>query len=59
MLTVEDLCDILRLNKKAVQKMLRQGTITAHKINNKEWRVSRAALQDYLDRTSNKPGSKQ
>ena len=48
-LTVEELCDVLKIGKRLAYKLLRNGEIPSLKIG-RIYRISKAAVIEYLNR---------
>ena len=49
LLTVADMCQILRVNEKAVQRLCKRGEVPAVRIG-RRWYVPRAAFIDFVTR---------
>lgn len=53
MLTFGEVCDILRITPKTLRKLINAGEIKAVRVGgNGAYRISKEALQDYLDRNA-------
>ena len=61
-MTVEDVCDALKVSPSYAYKILKSGILKSFKIGGKEWRVTKNALIEYvnnkLNENSKKPKSK-
>ncbi|MBE8954903.1 MAG: helix-turn-helix domain-containing protein [Quinella sp. 2Q5] len=52
-LTVDELCEFLRIGRTSAYRLLKSNQIEAVHLNRK-WLVSEQAVQDYLQKQSNK-----
>ena len=52
-LTVDELCEFLRIGRTSAYRLLKSNQIEAVHLNRK-WLVSERAVQDYLQKQSNK-----
>lgn len=52
LITIEELCDILRIGRNAAYKLLNSKELKAFRIG-KVWKIPRAALNDYILTKSN------
>ena len=48
-LTVKDLQRVLKIGKNSALKLLQEGSITAHKIGGKRWRIYKEDLEEYIN----------
>jgi excisionase family DNA binding protein len=46
-LNIEDLCEVLLIGKNAAYKLLEEGEIKGFRFGRK-WKISKAALEDYI-----------
>lgn len=52
-LSVQDICEILYIDKHAVYKLIHSGKLRAFRTNNTLWRVPKEALAEYVLTESN------
>ena len=57
-LTVDELCEFLRIGRTSAYRLLKSNQIEAVHLNRK-WLVSQQAVQDYLHKQSNKRRNEQ
>ena len=48
-LTVEEMCKILKVGKNNAYKLLKQGLIRAYR-NGKNWRIPRLSVKEYVEK---------
>ena len=53
-MTIKEVAERLGLHVQTIKRYIADGTIQATKIGNK-WRITEAAVQEYLDKRSNIP----
>ncbi len=52
-LTIEDMCEILKVGKNNAYKLLNQGNIKAFR-NGKNWRIPRKSVTEYVEKSISK-----
>ena len=48
-MTVEDVAELLRINKSTVYRMAKEGRLPATRVG-RQWRFRQSALEDFLDK---------
>ena len=51
-LTVEEVCDILRIGKNAAYKLINSGKLKCYRIN-RTWKIPRQSVEEYIDEARN------
>lgn len=51
-LTVEELCEILRIGKNAAYKLINSGEIKCYRYN-RVWKIPRVSVEEYVDKMRN------
>ena len=47
-LTVDDLCEVLRIGKNAAYKLINSGKLKCYRIN-RIWKITRQSVEEYID----------
>ena len=47
-LTVDDLCEVLRIGKNAAYKLINSGKLKCYRIN-RIWKIPRQSVEEYID----------
>lgn len=51
-LTVEEVCEILRIGKNAAYKLIKSGELKCYRYN-RVWKIPRISVDEYMDRMRN------
>ena len=51
-LTVDDLCEVLRIGKNAAYKLINSGKLKCYRIN-RTWKIPRQSVEEYIDEARN------
>lgn len=51
-LTVDDLCEVLRIGKNAAYKLINSGKLKCYRIN-RIWKIPRQSVEEYIDEARN------
>lgn len=59
LLTVEEVCNILKIHPVTLRNWLRKGKIKGVKISHREWRIPESALQEFIKESMEKGENQQ
>ena len=51
-LTVDDLCEVLRIGKNAAYKLINSGKLKCYRIS-RTWKIPRQSVEEYIDEARN------
>ena len=51
-LTVDDLCEVLRIGKNTAYKLINSGKLKCYRIN-RTWKIPRQSVEEYIDEARN------